>query len=330
MAKIKINDKILNIFWEALLIYFSNFGKFISYMAFPILGQLFGLLWVFALTDVYTKNIPTLIDKYPIFDNFSTIFLGVLLITLPGLVLFMKAFWDFLVAYGALNSMTDAAVNTGKIYDFPAYNAVVTRRTFKFIALWFVFSIFTFFAINPLFWVLGFILFVYFVLIFQVFTFEEETSVTGCFKRSFNLVKGNFARTFVLMAVLFLICYYVLAIILNALLDITMLSGFFAGLLEGWASSLPIEQLNGYLAMLNMPGITPIDIAKSVVQQVAFFVIVGFTLPLRSIVWTLWYKNLINLKEKSFKKSTTKSISKTTKKLDPEILRRAELKDDDK
>lgn len=337
MAKFKINDNVLGIVWQGASIYFKNFSKFMHYMAFPVLGQLFGLILVFGFTHLYNTYLPGLIETNPMFNNFTTIIFCSLLVGLPGLFIFTKAFWDYLVSYGALNSMAEAAMTTGKIYDFPAYNAVVTRRTFKYIMLWLAFSIFTLISSIPLLWIIGLILFAYFVLIFQVFTFEDDKSVYGCFKRSLQLIKGNLAKTFGLLAVLFLLTYWLLQTGIVSLMDAMQLSGLFASFIEGWTKNLPLEQINAILTSVSVPPITPIQIAKSIVENAVFFIIVGFTLPLRSIVWTLWYKKLTPVEAKPVKTNSKKTLkvsdkttlknSKTPKKIDPEIIRRAWLKD---
>ena len=88
-------------------------------MSFPVLGQIAGLLLVFLITFIYTKNLPALILKFPVLDNFNTLILISILLTLPGLIIFVKAFWEYLVAYGAVNSMLDNMLKSGKVYDFP-------------------------------------------------------------------------------------------------------------------------------------------------------------------------------------------------------------------
>ncbi|MDR1327964.1 MAG: hypothetical protein LBJ74_06125, partial [Heliobacteriaceae bacterium] len=208
MENEKVDRSIWQIFFEGLKIYCFNFHKFFLYMAFPVFGQLLGLFLVFGLLHVYSAHLPELIKKYSVFDDFTTIVLCVLLLVVPGLLIFAKAFWDYLVAYGALNSMTVAATTLNKVYDFKAHTQMVTRRNFAFLGLWFLFGIFTALAYFPLFWILGVIFFIYFILIFQVFTFEEELSPIGCFKRSRQLIKGNFARTFVLALILGVLSYY--------------------------------------------------------------------------------------------------------------------------
>lgn len=330
----KEDKSVWKIFFEGLKIFCFNFHKFFLYMAFPVLGQILGLVLIFGLTYWYTESLPDLIQKFPAFNNFSTILIVMLLITVPGLLIWAKAFWDYLVAYGALNSMAEGAVNTGRVYDFRAHNAVVTKKTFSFIALWFLFGIFTLLAVIPVFWVLGFIFFIYFILIFQVFTFENDLSPIGYFKKSLQLIKGKFARTFLLMSILGLITYVLLTSGVSVIFDYLNLTGILAKVFEGWVSSFPLEQLEKF-------NITPMLISKELVKQLIFLLVVGFTLPLRSICWTLWYKNLNTAEVVPAKKKSKKTDKKTPSKMegksfkiekreiDPEIIRRARWEDDE-
>ena len=88
-----------------------------------------------------------------------------------------------------------------------------------------------------------------------------------------------------------------------------------------------------YVSMVNvnlpaMFQITPEFISRAMFSSLISFIIFGFTLPLRSVFWTLWYKKLVSKLDKSGAKSKNKK-SKGKKQLDPEILRRANLKDDE-
>lgn len=326
MAKYKVSESALGVLWDGLKLYCTYFPKYSLYMLFPVLGQLAGLLWVFSMTYLFTKNADYLIQEIPALNSMSTFLICIMLIALPGMILWMKAFWDYLVAYGALNSMTDGAMSTGKIYDFPAHNAVVTRRAGTFILIWLLFSIFSAVAAFPLCWILGLIFFVYFVLIFQVFTFEEDVSAKGCFKRSLMLIKGNFAKTLAIMTVLFAVTYYFLEIGVSVIFDAAKITPLLLSLFEGFASTIPVDGINSMLSLAGAPQITPLDISNSIVQQIIFFIVVGFTLPFRSIVWTLWYKNL---SDRNGVPAVVRSVKKGgRKKLDPEILKRAQRKDD--
>lgn len=329
MAKTKIDNSVFAVIVETVKIYCLNFPQYARYMLFPVLGQVIGLAWVFGMANFYTLNLPLLIEEFPAFNNFSTIVLCVILIVVPGMIVWMKAFWDYLVAYGALNSMTESAMTTGKVYDFPAHNSLITQRTIKYIGLWFLYGIFGLIAINPLFWVLGGIFFIYFILIFQVFTFEPEASITECFKRSFELIKGNFARTFVIMAVLGVFTHLLFVEGFSVFFDFTKLTDVLVGFFENWVTTIPLDPINEWLINVNPTTslLTPLSISKFLAYQVVAFIVISFTLPIRSICWTLWYKVLSAKSGKEVRKNVSKQ-SKSTKKLDKRILDRAERKED--
>ena len=292
MAKFKIKDSIWNVLAEGLKIYFTNFLKFTQYMLFPVFGQIIGIALIFGLTGWFTFSLPVLTEEHAFLNNFTTVTFCLVAMTLPGFAIFLKAFWDFLVAYVALNSMTEAVISTGRLYDFKAHNQVVTTRTGSFIILLLIISILSLIAINPLFWVLGLIFFIYFILVFQVFTFEPEAVVTGCFKRSFNLIKGNFGRTFLIMAILGVISHYLINWGAAALVDVIRLGDFLRGIFENWASTLPLNEINSTLEYFKLQTITPLTVAKEILASTVLFTAAGLTLPMRSICWTLWYKNL--------------------------------------
>ncbi len=326
MARTKTDKTVWLIFFEAVKIFCMNIHKFILYMAFPVLGQIIGIFLIFGLTYWFNSNINQVLIKYPLLNNLSTLSIVVILLTLPGLLIFVKAFWDYLVAYGALNSMAEGALTTGRVYDFPAHNAVVKSRTLSFIMLWILFGIFTAFATFPLFWVLGGIFFIYFILIFQVFTFEQDVSAINCFKESLSLIKGKFARTTLLAAILFIVLYLIYHGLI-VIFDATLINNFFIKLLSDWAMTLPLDQINFVIQKFNML-ITPEIIAKSIISNITLFIAMGFSLPLRSISWTLWYKNNLSAVHQQ-PKNNKKERKTSTKKLDKNILKRAMQDDED-
>ena len=335
----KQNKTPLGIFAESIGLYFSNFDKFVQYMSFPVLGQIAGLGLVLLITFFYTQNLPNLIEKYPALNNFNALILLSIIITLPGLAIFIKAFWDYLVAYGAINSMLDNMLKSGRVYDFDAHTELVKRRSVPFVGLWFLFGIFSILAMCPLFWVVCGILAVYFVLIFQIFTFEPELSPAGCVKRSLNLIKGHFASTFMLMAFVGLLTYLFIPQIVIKLFDIGNINNFFANLIMPIVSQLP--DLN--LQMYGLPEISKENIALFTIQTFVAQILIQYTLPLRSILWSMWYRELAKAdfkpKETTSKKRKTKRPSEklmeasrkkySKKKLDPNILKRASEKDEE-
>ena len=290
----KIKNNVWGIFTQGVKLYFSNFGSFFKYMAFPVFGQVLGILLVLLASYFYAVNLPKWLIESSVLNNFSMIFLLLFVITLPGLFIFAKAFWDYLVTYGAINSMVENMLKSGKVYDFPAHTEVVTRRTAKFVGIWLLLGLFAIIGSFPLFWVIAGILFVYFVLIFQVFIFEPDKSVLECYKKSVFLVKGNFARTLGLMILLGILTYSILPDIVKFLFEVTNILAILAIPLDAWATQLPIDAINSIL--LNTPTayqITSLLIAKGVITFFLGYIVICLTLPLRTICWALWYKVLI-------------------------------------
>ncbi len=324
--------QVFAIFFEGLKIYALNIHKFLLYMAFPVLGQIAGLYLIFGLTYWFSRNYNDFAAKYSALNDVSTLLICTAIMVVPGLLIFMKAFWDYLIAYGALNSMTDGYLNTGKVYDFRAHNDVIYRKTFSYILLWIMFGIFVTIAVIPIFWVLGFIFFVYFVLIFQVFTFENGLSPVGYFKRSFEIIKGKFSKTFILMAILFIFTYILLSSGMSVIFDYLNFTNILSKIFENWSYSLPLEIVEKY-------GVTPAVVGTQMTKSLILFLTVGFTLPLRSICFTLWYNNLSEPvkvekpKRKVQKKTIAKKLPENFKiekrGIDPEIIRRARMEDDE-
>lgn len=312
----------MGIFTESIGLYFSNFDKFVKYMTFPVLGQIAGLGLVFLITFFYTANLPALIERFSLFDNFTFLILISIVITLPGLAIFVKAFWEYLVAYGAINSMLDNMLKSGRVYDFDAHTELIKRRTIPFIGLWFLFGIFSLIAVCPLFWVICAILAVYFVLVFQVFTFEPDVSPLGCVRKSLSLIKGHFASTFMLIALVGALTYIFIPQVFVKLFDISGINNFFSGMLVPLIEQLPEINLEKYGL-----GIIPkSDIALFTVQTMLAQILIQYTLPLRSILWSMWYKELEKKPSEKLMEKSKKKYGK--KKLDKNILKRAMEKDE--
>lgn len=315
----KNSNNFVNILFKSLQIYIMNIHKFLMYMAFPVLGQLVGIVLIF-IPAMYLKDVlPDLAAKYEVFAEPSKQLALVLLTILPGLVLLVSAFWKYLVAYAALNSMTHSAMTSGKIYDFPAHNGVVNRNIWSYILLWLMISILGLAAFNPFLIVPGGIFFIFFILVFQVFTFESEDGVVNCFTKSFKLVKGVYFKTLAMAVIMLVIAWGLGELTSFGLGKIVDIKNFLPNVAWALVATDYVNMLNANLPLQLQ--ITPELLSKILFGSMISFIIFGFTLPLRSICWTLWYKKL---------GGTTKKVSKKGKKqLDPEILRRAKLKDDE-
>lgn len=290
MSKYKLKNSIFFILWEGIKIYFSNIDKFLLYMLFPVFGQVIGIALSFGLSLGFADKV---VQKA---DSPAVALLMILLLAIPGLLIFAKAFWDYMVAYVALNSMTEGAVTTGKVYDLASHNEVATQRGWKYIGFLIVLSVLMSLGSSIFFIIPGFVLWIYFILVFQIFTFEPDLSITDIFKRSFLLVKGNWARTFILMVVLGFFSMYILTEGITVVFDYLNLTASASSIFNFISNLIPLDLVNKILVHANQPIITNEMISKTIFVSVLGMIISGLTLPIRSICWSLWYKNLSDVK----------------------------------
>lgn len=313
MAKVK--DNVFGVFGQSLELYFKNFGSFFKYMSFPVFGQIFGIILIVMASYFYSATLKKIVVPGGVFDNFSVIFFVLFLVTLPGLIILIKAFWDYLVAYGAVNSMLDNMLKSGKVYDFHAHTEVITRRSASFGSIWVILAVLGLLGAFPLLWVVAGILFVYFILVFQVFVYEPDKSPWGCFSRSLELVKGNFASTVGLMILIGALTYWLIPEITKYILNFLEIIRLIAIPVDAWTSQLPIKALNEIL--LKTPTayqLTSLEIAKFFVETLLTYIITSLTLPLRVLCWGLWYKKLSGANKKTRLETGEEVIKKISKK----------------
>ena len=314
MSKEKIKNSIWVILFEGIKIYFTNMDKFFVYMLFPVFGQIIGIGLTFALTLGFADRVAQKTDSV------SSSLLLIILLALPGLLVFMKAFWDYMVAYVSLNSMTEGAITTGRVYDFQSHNQVATKRSFKYISLLLAVGILSlsavFCCIIPIFGLIPpLILWIYFILVFQVFTFEDDLSVKECFKKSFELIKGDWGRTFLLMFLLAFFSVYIITEGTTVIFDYLRLTDVLASKFDFIGNAMPLDFMNKALAYANVKyKITVNYISLMVFTSLLCLIVTELTLPVRSICYTLWYKNLSAIKDNKIQNEKVKKYRKKLKK----------------
>ena len=308
MSKYKLKNSIFFILWEGIKIYFSNIDKFLLYMLFPVFGQVIGIALSFGLSLGFAEKVSQKADSP------AVALLMILLLAIPGLLIFAKAFWDYMVAYVALNSMTEGAVTTGKVYDLASHNEVATQRGWKYIGFLIILSVLMSLGSSIFFIIPGFVLWIYFILVFQIFTFEPDLSITDIFKRSFLLVKGNWARTFILMAVLGFFSMYILTEGITVVFDYLNLTASASSIFNFISNLIPLDLVNKILVHANQPIITNEMISKTIFVSVLGMIISGLTLPIRSICWSLWYKNLSDVKGADAEIVVSKPVRRVSRK----------------
>ncbi len=290
MSKCEIKNSLWFVLADGIRIYFSNIDKFVLYMLFPVFGQILGLSLAFGLTVGLADKIAQRAT------SLSSSLLLVFLLAIPGLLIFIKAFWDYMVAYVALNSMTEGALTTGKVYDFQSHREVATRRFFKFIGLLMVVGILTAIGSSIFFIIPAFVLWIYLILVFQVFTFEPDLTIKECFYRSFEIVKGDWLRTFILMVVLVFLTMFLITEGVSVIFDYLNLTSPLSHAFDFITNPIPLDNINRILVHFGKPIITPEIISGWIFYSLISWIVAGLTLPVRSICWTLWYANLSELK----------------------------------
>lgn len=215
-----------------------------------------------------------------------------------------------MIAYVAISSMAENTVKSGKIYDIKAHKQVALKRIPDFVGLWLLFGVFTSVALLPPMWGFGAVIFIFLVLIFQVFTFEKFATPTECFKRSWVLVKSDFWGTLGLLALVGFLTYWLLPKVFELILTAIQVMTLLTMLIDPMLTD-SINTWNTALTTLGVPFvITSLMITKMIVGTIVSTLVICYTLPIRSIAWTLWYKKLNTAMIKASSKKKKKADKK--------------------
>lgn len=319
---------ILKIFFKGLLIYIKNFIPLSRVMIFPVFGQIVGIIWILLAAYIFARNISTLLPA-DIISSILLVFLILIVITLPGFALMVKAFWEYTIVMVSLNSMIANIIRQNHIKDTEIHTQTIKLRSREYISLltlliliWvlglipasalMIFPVISsYFGISlPVLIPLGLIglgiaaLLAYFVVLnyvslcFQVFAFEN-ISPYNVLKRSWQLVEGNFWRIVFLGLILSVVTTNLIPGIVQALIDNTPVISFI---------TVPFQSYITILAgspdiHISLPFITGADSSISGISRIVALwslggIITMFLLPLGSACYTLLYFDVISRKNK--------------------------------
>lgn len=290
----KKNITIFEIFLQGLGLYFSNIDRFLLYMIIPIIGQLFGFVLTVCLSYFFCNYNTVLLSSFPLFKNQMYANIAILILLLPGVILWMKSFSDYMIAYSAVNSMTDNMLKSERVYDFPAHNMMVTRRGLAYFCMCVMFLSLILLTYIPIFVVFGWILLVYYAFIFQIFIFEPELSPVDCFKKSTSYVSGNFRRTFLMIGLVGIFTYLIIPQIILTFFNTIKVVDWLKSLILPYITVPSLDSINMVLSAMGVSQITPVQVATFIVQALIVIGIIQLLLPLRVICMCLWYKNFYN------------------------------------
>lgn len=312
MAKKKTNKIVgaIKIFFSSANTYFLYLDQCFKYLSFPIFGQLIGIALIFTCTYYFNTNIDNIRNISPFFDkNVYAIFA---IILLPFFAILIKAIYDYILAFCALNLLFYTVSNKKKVKDinFKGNKEVIQRRLFQYILLMLIVSIL---IVVPPFIVIAPIIWVFLCLAFQVFSFENGTSAIKAISRSIELVKGNFIATAILLILCGFTTYWFLPNVFIWAFDKISVTPFLINRIEVIAQMLPLKEYNDILSIVNYQ-IDSLTIAKYMAESIIVFIVVGFSLPFRCCCFTELYKLYDSEKIKEFSKATDDIIERATGK----------------
>ena len=290
----KNSNTIFEIFLQGIGLYFTNIDRFVWYMVFPVFGQLVCFLLTAILVYSFCEYKTVILSNVPILKTPMYMNIAMAIILIPIVLCWIKALWDYIVAYSAVNSMTENMLKSQRVYDFPAHTMMVSRRWMHFIGLWILYAGILLLSFIPIFTVFCWILLIYYAFIFQIFLFEPELTPIECFKKSSYYVRGNFKQTFLMIILLGALTYVILPQIVYTFLDTIKAVSSLKDLIIPYISVPSLDWINMVLSAMGVAQIMPTQVALFVVQSILWIVVIQLLLPLRVICMCLWYKNFYN------------------------------------
>ena len=289
-TKSKPKVSVLKTVFEGLKIYLCNLDIFVKYLSFPVLGTFIGMFILFWINYCYVVNLEKLQASNPIFNNAAVILTLVIILTIPGFLIMIKAFVDYIVAFGALNSM---CVNDQRIADVHTHNEIIKRRFAPYCVLLIVLSI-IFGALSfPILIPLLILALVFLALAVQVFTLEEDSSPFDAITKSLSLVKSNFWAVFWVLVIITLISYVAVPYLVTWAVSKTPMLTIMANPVEKYISLLPINDFNSLMTELGVPyKFDVIIFSEMIVQSVISTIVIMYMLPFRCACCVSLYKNL--------------------------------------
>ena len=132
-----------------------------------------------------------------------------------------------------------------------------------------------------------------------------------------------------------LVCWFLIPQLFEYIFNISGINKFLSGLIVHIVELFPVNSINEFLAQYNIPPLENDHLALSVTTSSIAQIVIQFTLPLRSILCGLWYKELhgalpakTEKKKSSKKRPSEKLMEESHKRLDKNILKRAMNKDE--
>ena len=315
-TKSKKNISVLKTVFDGLKTYLYNLDIFSKYLSFPILGIFFGIFFLFTINYFFVTNLEQIEKINPIFENAAVILTLLLIIVIPAFLIMIKALIDYIIAYGALNSM--CVLGTKRIEDVYNHKETVKRRFAPYCILILVLSLIFGILSFPLFWPLLLIASIFLSLAIQVFSLEENLTPYESIRKSIELVRSNFWIVLWVLVLIVLISYIAVPYLISWAVAKTPLFQWFAYPVEKYIALLPVADINSALVQNGINyKFDVIIIAENVVNCVISMIVIMYMLPFRCACCVEMYKGLnqnysceFEYEENSKQKEKTKKYKK--------------------
>ena len=307
MARKKANKFIgvFQIFFSSIKTYFLYLDQCAKHLSFPIFGQLISLILIFTATYFFVKNVEDIKAINSFFSQDKNLLTTFFVLLAPLFLVFIKAFFDYIIAFASLNILffTAPKGKKSKTIDFEANNNVIKRKLLNYIVLLFLVTLATVFP--PI--------LIWLCLSFQVLALEGDVSAPKALFRSFELVKGNVIPTILMLILCWISTYWFLPELFTWVCEKISLTTFAVTRLEIFATLLPINEINTILSNVNT-NTNATELGMMMFSGMLRFLVIGFTLPFRCCCFTELYKLYDSDKIKENSKNTDEIVKRATSK----------------
>ena len=317
-TKSKRNISVFKTVFDGLKAYLYNLDIYAKYLSFPILGTVFGMFFLFFINYFFVTHLEQIEKISPVFENEAVILTLLLIIVIPAFLIMIKALIDYIIAYGAINSM--CVLGTKRIEDVYSHKETVKRRFAPYCILILVLSVIFGVLSVPFLWPLLIVALIFLSLSIQIFSLEENLTPFESIRKSIELVKSNFWVVFWALIFITLISYVAVPYLISWAVAKTPLFQWLAYPVEKYLSLMPVSDINSFLASANISySFDVIIIAENIVNCVISTIVIMYMLPFRCACCVEMYKGLnenyfseIKQEEKSKNKEKTKKYKKKT------------------
>lgn len=314
-----MKKNIFKIFLTGLLIFLKNILPLSRAMLFPVFGQVIGIALILAPVYFYREYYLVKLTPEELQRQLMFLFLGLIIMVIPGFIIFIKAFWEYMIVMVSLNTMVSDIVEKKPAHNFKVHAGAVKLRTkdylillFILMGVWlvltlapFVLLILSSLVLNKILSTIVFVLSmvaclavlaivsVYLCLSFQIFAFEAISPI-GVVKKSYEMINGNFWRAVVLGLVLMILTGAIIPTVFIELIKMSPVADYLVAPFEAYAEIL--LQNTGLIEKIRESGYTVYGVSKEFAYMSAGTFLTMFLLPLGSACFTLFYFDIKNCK----------------------------------